>query len=132
MQRPEAAVTIQAPVSRVWQIITDTHLWPVWGPSVKAVQCPDRFITSGSTGTVQPYFGPRFSFEVTDFVDETYWAWRVHGINATGHRVERMSHNKCHLVFDMPVLMAPYWFVCVIAVRRIRDLAENHTRVARF
>ena len=132
MQRLEAAATIRAPVARVWQIITDTHLWPVWGPSVKAVQCRDRFITSGSTGSVQPYFGPRFFFEVTDFVDETYWAWRVHGINATGHRVERMSHNKCHLVFDMPVLMAPYWFVCVIAVRRIRDLAENHTRVARF
>ncbi len=125
---PEAAITIRAPGARVWQIITDTHLWPVWGPSVKAVRCRDRFVTYGSTGSVQTFFGPRVFFEVTDFIDETYWAWRVGGINATGHRVERISYNKCRLVFDMPLLMAPYWFVCVIAVRRIRVLAEkqNH------
>jgi hypothetical protein len=132
MKRLEAAVTIRAPVASVWQIITDTHLWPVWGPSVKAVRCRDRFITAGSTGFVQTFFGLRFFFEITDFIDETYWSWRVHGINATGHRVEKMSPDKCRLVFDMPVLMAPYWFVCVIALRRIRDLAENHTGVARF
>ena len=122
----KAATTIRAPDAQVWQIITDTSLWPVWGPSVKAVRCRDRFIKSGSTGFVQTFFGPRFFFEITDFIDETYWAWRVRGINATGHRVERISHNRCHLIFDLPVWMAPYWFVCIIAVRRIRNLAENN------
>jgi hypothetical protein len=125
MQRLKAALTIPAPAGRVWRIITDTHLWPVWGPSVKAVQCRDRFITSGSTGFVQTFFRLRFPFAVTDFIDETYWAWQVRGIKATGHRVERISKSQCRLIFDVPFFGVPYLTICGIALWRIRHLAKD-------
>jgi hypothetical protein len=125
MQRLEVAVTIRASADKVWQMITDIRTWPEWGPSVTGVRCQDRFIRSGSTGSVRTIFGLWLPFAIMDVVDKTYWSWRVCGIHATGHRVESLSQNRCRLVFDMSVLAAPYWGVCAIALRRIRHLAEN-------
>ncbi len=121
----EAGVTIRAPARDVWRIITDTDTWPEWGPSVQNVRCRNRFIESGSRGFVQTAFGFWVPFEISEFVYEKKWAWRIYGLKATGHRIEPVSHDTCRLIFDMPLVMAPYWFVCAIAVRRIRSLAEH-------
>ena len=120
-----ASVDIGAPVRRVWTLLVDTRAWPRWGPSVRAVECGDRRIRSGSRGRVQTAIGIWLPFRVTEFVDGEYWAWKVAGIPATGHRVSPVRDDQCRLYFDVPLLAAPYLAVCRAAVRRIRGMAEG-------
>jgi len=124
--RIEAKVTIRASAGRVWQIITDTSTWRQWGPSVRDVRICERFVKPGAKGHVQTAPGLWLPFEISDFISGEKWSWRIYGVEATGHRIERIADDKCLLVFDMPVFMLPYWFVCAIAIRRIRHLAEHH------
>ena len=79
--------SISAPAAIAWTLLTDTRAWPHWGPSVRAVDAPARFITAGMRGRVQTTPGPWLPFEITDWEEGTYWRWRVGGIPATGHRV---------------------------------------------
>lgn len=44
---------IAAPASTAWQLLIDTHTWPQWGPSVRAVEAPQRFISARMHGRVQ-------------------------------------------------------------------------------
>lgn len=118
-------VEIAAPAERVWTILTDTRAWPDWGPSVRAVECEERFIEANSRGRVRTAVGIRLAFEVTGFVPGAYWAWRVAGIRATGHRVTPLDDQRCRLSFEVPKLAAPYLAVCRVAIGRIRDMAEH-------
>lgn len=120
-----ASVDIAAPVGRVWTLLVDTRAWARWGPSVRAVQCDDRFIRPGSRGRVQTAIGIWLPFSVTGFVDGEYWAWKVAGIPATGHRVTPISEDRCRLGFEVPMLAAPYVAVCRAAIHRIRSMAEE-------
>lgn len=121
----KAGINIQAPAHDVWRIITDTEIWPEWGPSVRNVRCSDRFINSGSRGYVQTAFGFWVPFEISGYIYNERWTWRIYHMQATGHRIKRISNDQCRLIFDMPLFMAPYWFICAFAVRRIRHLAEQ-------
>lgn len=121
----KTAITISAPAARVWRILTDTRQWPTWGPSIRAVDCPDRHIRAGSRGRVRTAGGIWLRFRVTAFVPGRYWAWRVAGVPATGHRVEPTGERACRLSFEVPVPAAPYLLVCRVACRRIAALAER-------
>lgn len=125
----ETGFVIEASADTVWQVIIDTHYWPKWGPSVRAVRCRDRFIHSGTKGSVQTASGIWLPFEITDFVPGVEWSWRVLGIPATGHRVEPLAPESCRLVFEVPLLAAPYLLVCNIAARRIKRIVENRERM---
>lgn len=116
---------IAAPAQSVWSILIDTQAWPRWGPSVSAVEHDGRFIGPGSQGRVQTAIGFRLPFLVTEFVDGEYWAWKVAGIQATGHRVTPIDDARCRLSFVVPTLAAPYLAVCRLAVGRIRGIAEQ-------
>ncbi len=115
---------ITAPASRVWLILIDTSLWPVWGPSLRRVASAGRFIGAATRGRVQTALGIWLSFEIDHFEDGRYWSWRVAGVRATGHRVEPLDTNRCSLSFEVPMLAAPYLPVCRVACRRIRAMAE--------
>ena len=56
-RRLEVALLIDADPDRVWTVLTDTEVWPRWGPSVTAVECTDRFVREGSTGRVRTPVG---------------------------------------------------------------------------
>jgi len=112
---------------RVWSILTDTHLWPVWGPSVTRVESTTRFITADSRGRVRTAVGLWLPFEITGFDDGRFWTWRVAGMRATGHRVEALGDDRCRLSFEVPAAIAPYLVVCGIACRRIRALANTRS-----
>jgi len=121
----ETAILIDAPLKTIWEIVTDTHCWPIWGPSVKAVRCKDRFIQPGTTGSVKTALGFWVPFEITDFVPGKKWSWRVANIPATGHRVEAISPERCRLIFEVVGIAAPYLLICKIAARRIKRIAES-------
>jgi hypothetical protein len=114
--------TIDAPATAVWRLITDTRVWPRWGPTVRAVDCRDRYIRVGSTGRVQTPIGLWLPFAVERFEPENYWDWRVGGVAATGHRVEPSGPQRCELTFSVPCWAFGYGVVCRAALNRIARL----------
>ena len=109
----------------VWRIITDTSLWPEWGPSVLDVKCNDRFILYGSKGSVRTVVGFSLSFTITSLKKEREWRWAVGGVNATGHRIIPINADCCMLFFDMPIWAIPYSIICLVALNRIRKLVNS-------
>ena len=117
---------INAPAPRVWRLITDTRSWPDWGPTVRAVECSERFIHAGSTGRVRTPFGIWLPFVVAGFEPERYyWDWRVGGIAATGHRVEPRGSHQSVLSFSVPAWALGYGWVCRLALVRIETLLTD-------
>jgi hypothetical protein len=124
-RRLEVARSVEADPDRVWTVLTDTELWPRWGPSVTDVECSDRFVHEGSTGRVRTPVGVWLPFTVRTCTDRR-WTWDVAGVPATGHRVEGRDGGKRALaVFELPPLAAGYAPVCRRALRRIGELAEG-------
>lgn len=118
-------------VASAWLLLTDTQLWPRWGPSVAAVRCAHRYITGGSTGSVLTVFRFWLPFTITEYRELSFWKWRVGPFEATGHRVTRLGENCCTLSFDMPWWAFPYIIVCSIALRRLRKMAAEGAWVSR-
>ena len=121
----EIARNLDAGASRVWDLIIDTERWPQWGPSVRAVECVDRYIHQGSRGRVQTSVGLWTTFVVTEFENERYWSWRVGGLRATGHRVDPLDEYRSCLAFEVPLLALPYAIVCKMALDRIAVLLRT-------
>ena len=121
----EVASTLDAPAAVALRLLTDTQAWPKWGPSVRAVDAPQRFITDGTRGRVQTTPGIWLSFEITEWEEGRAWAWRVGGIPATGHRVTPMAASSCRVAFAIPRWAPFYVPVCRIALRRLASLCAE-------
>jgi hypothetical protein len=116
--------SLQAPCSRIWEIITDTHTWPEWGPSVREVQCPTRFIHKATEGKVKTAVGIWLPFIITGYEEGRFWSWKVAHIPATGHRVAPQGDAICKLTFEIPLFASPYAYVCKVALDRIERMLE--------
>ena len=117
--------TIHAPPETVWNIVTDTHLWPIWGPSLQKVACADRTIHLGCTGRLKTPFHFWLPFTITQYTHISYWSWRVGGVEATGHRITKNRDNTSTLCFEMAWWLFPYLLVCRVALNRIAKLAAD-------
>ena len=124
---PNAAVSrlFRSPCSQIWQMLTDTAIWPQWGPSLEAVECSDRFIRQGTEGKVKTAVGICVPFIITAYEEGRFWAWKVAGVPATGHRVESQEEGLCKLTFEVPLLAAPYGYICKIALDRIAGILDK-------
>lgn len=120
----EVTATINASATVAWRLLTDTHAWPQWGPSVRTVEAPTRFITAGMRGRVQTTLGPWLPFEITDWEEGSHWSWTVAGIPATGHRVIPVTETSCRVAFTIPRWAPFYVPVCRLALRRLDALAR--------
>jgi hypothetical protein len=112
---------VDAPRETAWRVFRDTEAWPEWGPSVREVDCPGRYVERGTTGRVRTPVG-WVPFEVTACVDYR-WTWSVTGVAATGHRVDEAEDEACRPVFEVSPLAGAYLPVCRRALRRIELLA---------
>jgi len=112
---------VDAPVDVVWDVLTDTERWSDWGPSITAVESPDRYITAGSRGRVRALGAVWLPFEITTC--ENYrWTWTVARVPATGHFVA--AHPAGSVVgFELSPLAVGYVPVCQRACARIAALA---------
>ncbi|MFW5791551.1 MAG: SRPBCC family protein [Desulfohalobiaceae bacterium] len=121
-----AGCDVDASAKVVWTMLTDTRMWPGWGPSITDVDCPTRFIHSGSRGRVRTLMGAWLPFEITTVHEGRFWSWKVAGVPATGHRVTpSRESNGCRVEFEIPVWAFPYVLVCKVAALRIKRLAEE-------
>jgi hypothetical protein len=116
---------LPAPADCVWQLITDTHRWPDWGPSIRRVHCKQRFIRAGSRGRIQTALGLWLPFAVDRFDPGRYWDWRVCGVAATGHRLDSAGPGRCTLSFTVPFWAFGYGLVCRLALMRIHRLVAQ-------
>ena len=121
----ETSVEIAVTAAAAWELLTDTRRWPEWGPSLSRVESADRYIGFGTTGRVQTVIGLWLPFRITEFSSGRRWCWEVAGIPATGHRVETLGEIRCRVVFEVPLLAAPYLAVCRLAAQRIRSILEQ-------
>jgi hypothetical protein len=109
----------------LWEVLTDTTRWVLWGPSITAVECSDRYIRKGSTGRVRTAVGLWAPFLIAELDCGRYWSWRVFGVPATGHRIDRLGQDMCRMIFEVPVFAAPYVIVCRIALHRIARILKS-------
>ena len=116
--------TIQAPAPIVWSLITDTATWPEWGPSVRQVCSPQRFIAQGSRGIIRSAVGLWVPFHVTHLEEGLRWDWEVMGLPGTSHIIRPLSSASCEVAFGIPALAIGYSVVCEAALRRIEQMAE--------
>ena len=117
--------SMTAPPETVWDILTDSQLWPIWGPSVFAVDCQDRHIRQGSKGRVQTLFSFWLPFTVSEFRDLDFWSWRIGSYNATGHTLIRTTNTSSTLCFDVPLWAAAYLPLCWLALLRIEKIISR-------
>ena len=116
---------VDVPLAVVWDVLTDTTLWPDWGPSVTAVESPDRYISSGTRGRVRVLGLVWLPFEIRS-CDRYRWTWDVARLDATGHFVE--SHPSGAVVgFEIPPVAAGYVPVCRRACVRVGALARRRS-----
>jgi len=78
----QAEIEIDAPVDRVWEILTAIERWPAWNPDVKSVSIGDAF-AEGSTFRWKA--GPGTITSLVEHVDRprlVAWSGRTFGIRA--------------------------------------------------
>ena len=63
----EIGLVVKAATDEVWKVLIDTSRWAEWGPSVRAVASPDRFLTALSSGWVRTVLGLWVPFAATRF-----------------------------------------------------------------
>ncbi|QAU12098.1 SRPBCC family protein [Halorubrum sp. BOL3-1] len=104
--------------------LRDTRRWPDWSPSVRGVESTDRYVETGTTGRVR-VAGVRVPFRVTS-ATRLRWDWRVVGVPATGHRVDRYADatDRCRVVVEVPLVAVGYVPVCRRALNRFAALVE--------
>ena len=115
--------SISSPIEKVWPILVDTQFWPEWGLSILSVAPSSQIIHSGMRGQVRTIFGLTLNFEITEYEENKSWDWDVVGLPITSHRVEASSPEKTIVIFDLPYVLFPYSIVCLIALRRIAQIA---------
>jgi hypothetical protein len=116
---------INAPATFAWRLLTDTHAWPHWGPSVRAVDAPHRYINAGMRGRVQTTPGLWLPFAITGWEEGRSWAWRVGGVPATGHIVSATGPDTCRITFTIPAWAPFYVPVCRKALTKLAALARQ-------
>jgi len=124
---PTLSVSRHYPVSpqTAWHVLTDTSLWPVWGPTVRDVRCSERFIRKGSKGRVLTPIGLWVPFLITEYDALRFWGWKVGGIRATGHRLIACDEHSCRIVFEVPCWWFPYVIVCRKAAAKMAELLNS-------
>ena len=121
----EAGLLVRTASDALWNILVDTSRWVDWGPSIRAVECSERFLTAFSSGRVKTVLGFSVPFAVTRFESGKAWSWRIFGIPATTHTAEGRGANRSRLFFGVPLPAFPYLLVCLIAIRRLVALIER-------
>lgn len=114
---------VAATPAAAWDLLVSTRTWPLWGPSVVAVEPAEATIRMGLQGRVRTPVGVWLPFRITSYDPPHSWSWSVLGISATSHTVEAVP-GGCRISFGVPTPALPYLVVCRLALNRITELLE--------
>ncbi|MGH3582093.1 MAG: SRPBCC family protein [Mycobacterium sp.] len=114
---------IDAPAGRVWAALTSLSAWPKWGPTVARAELDDGGpLRLGARGMVWTPVGVPLPFEITEFVPDRMWAWKVAGVPATKHGVDPVG-SGCRAWMSAPLWAPAYLPVLGVALHRIDAMA---------
>lgn len=125
MKHARAAIEIDAPAEAVWPYVAEFDYWPVWGPTVSAVETNAAAVARGARGRVKTVAGLWLPFEITAVDPGRSWHWKVGGIPATGHHVHPVGGERCRAEFTVPWLLAPYVAVLRAGLTRLETLVQR-------
>ena len=120
---PSVSRRVAATPAAAWGLLVSTRTWPLWRPTVAAVEPAEATIRMGMRGQVQTPVGLWLPFRITSYDPPHSWSWSVSGIPATSHTVESVP-GGCRITFGVPTLALPYLVVCRIALATITELLE--------
>ena len=103
--RYEKTVEIQAPVDRIWSVLSDVANWPQWTESIRDVELlAPQPLRLGSRAKVRQPKLPPAVWEVTEFQPGRAFTWVNHspGMTSTGiHEILATGdHQTVRLVID--------------------------------
>lgn len=127
MKTTGTSIEIDAPIETVWNLVSVFEHWPLWGPTIKAVDSEAPAVAAGVTGRVKTIAGPWLPFVITEIEPGRSWHWNVAGTTATGHYVSDLGNDRTLLKFTVPSLFALYVLVLRTGLRRLKTLAEETT-----
>lgn len=127
MRHVGTSVVVEAPVSAVWDLLTDFECWPVWGVTIRRVETDAERVAPGVTGRVQTIVGAWLPFEISEAVAEDSWFWTVAGISATRHYVSALGPDRTRIRFTVAWALAPYLAAIRISLVRLKRMAEEDT-----
>ena len=118
---------VAVPAETAAEFLRDTRTWPEWGPAIDGVESSDRYVRTGTTGSVR-VGGVWLPFRVTGCTGRR-WDWRVAGLPGTGHRVDRYvgDPDRCHVVIEVPLVAAGYVPVCRRALDRFAAFVADES-----
>jgi len=121
---PSVSRVVAAPPEAAWELLSSTRTWPLWGPSVVAVEPADATIHTGMRGRVRTPVGVWLPFRITSCDPPRAWGWSVGPIPATSHTVDAVP-GGCRIGFAVALPALPYLVVCRVALGRIAELLED-------
>jgi uncharacterized protein YndB with AHSA1/START domain len=79
-----ASTHINAPVERVWEILTDVERWPEWTRSMSTVKRLDPGpLTVGSRARITQPKLPTVVWQVTELKPQQSFSWTAHSLGIT-------------------------------------------------
>ena len=121
----KASIEIAVSASRVWPLLAEFRYWPVWGPSVRAVEAETESIAAGLRGRVQTAIGLWLPFEIVRCEPERFWDWKVAGVRATGHRLVPIGAERTRVEFTASRFFFLYLPVLDRGLHRLAELATS-------
>lgn len=125
MKQLGTSMEIAAPVSTLWDLLTEFDHWPAWGTSIRRVESAADSVAPGVTGRVQTILGFWVPFEILDVVTNASWHWKVAGVPATGHSVSAVGPDRCRVEFTVAWALAPYLVAMRMSLGRLKRMAEQ-------
>lgn len=122
---------IGAPAAVVWRLLSELDRWPEWGPSVRRVRSDAARVAPGVEGSVELPGGWTLPFRITRVAEGESWAWRVAGVQATGHRVVDLGPDRCRAELSVPVVLFPYALILRVALGRLAAIATESGRYSK-
>ncbi|MFM6848762.1 MAG: SRPBCC family protein [Terrabacter sp.] len=98
------SIDIDAPASRVWDILSDAERWPEWTASVRRVTLHDGTLRVGAKATIDQPRIPTVPWTVTSLSPGQSFTWESGGGAAhtvARHVVEALGPDRCRVTLSV-------------------------------
>ena len=119
------SIDVDAPASRVWDILSDAERWPEWTPTVRSVTLHDGPLRVGATATIDQPRVPTVTWTVTSLTPGQSFTWESGGPGArtvAHHAVEARADDRCRVTLSV----SQHGLVGSVVGRLYRGLTDRY------